>query len=160
MGPAAPDDDDGGGGGCGGGAEPGEEDEAPDDDDDVLEGGVVAEATQPPASSRSWSNSNEVLWRVRTSSISFIHIYREGHLVVYLSWVDIELDCSTNLICQAAQPLLPNSHQTKQNWAGGGTTKIKVNPTRVLEQMTHPVHTCSDFRERERHFIFFQFSRE
>lgn len=61
MGPAAPDDDDGGGGGCGGGAEPGEEDEAPDDDDDVLEGGVVAEATQPPASSRSWSNSNEVL---------------------------------------------------------------------------------------------------
>ena len=69
MGPAAPDDDDDW-------AVGGEEDEAPDDED----GGVVAEAP-PPASSRSWSNSKEVLWRVRFGhhpSVSFIS-FRKRH---------------------------------------------------------------------------------
>ena len=38
----------------------------------------------------------------------------------------------------AAQPLLPNSNQPRQNWADSGTPKIQVNPTQVLGQMNHP----------------------
>ena len=41
--------------------------------------------------------------------------------------------------CPAAQPLLPNSHQPKQNWADNGTVKIQVNPTQVRQEMDHPV---------------------
>ena len=41
-----------------------------------------------------------------------------------------------------AQPLLPNSHQPKQNWADSVTPTIHVNPTQISEQMNHPVvHT-------------------
>ena len=40
--------------------------------------------------------------------------------------------------CTAFHPLLPNSHQPRQNRADSGTTKIKVNPTQVLGQMNHP----------------------
>ena len=39
----------------------------------------------------------------------------------------------------AAQPLLPNSYQPKQNCADSGTPKIQVNPTQVLGQMNHTV---------------------
>ena len=38
-----------------------------------------------------------------------------------------------------AKPLLPISHQPKQNQADGGTNKIKVNPTQLSDQMDHPV---------------------
>ena len=31
--------------------------------------------------------------------------------------------------CPTAQPIRPNSHLPKQNWADSGTCKIKVNPT-------------------------------
>ena len=37
------------------------------------------------------------------------------------------------------RPLLPNSHQPKQNWADSRTTKIHVNPTPVSKQMYLPV---------------------
>ena len=40
----------------------------------------------------------------------------------------------------AAQPLLPISHQPKQNQAEGGTNKIEVNPTQLSDQMDHPVN--------------------
>ena len=43
------------------------------------------------------------------------------------------------LSCPAAQPLLPTSHQPKQNQVEGGTAKIKVNPSQLSEQMDHPV---------------------
>ena len=33
--------------------------------------------------------------------------------------------------CPAAQPVLPISHQPRQNQAEGGTAKIQVNPTEV-----------------------------
>ena len=36
-------------------------------------------------------------------------------------------------------PLLPNSHQPKQNWADSGTLKIQVDPPKVLDQMNYPV---------------------
>ena len=42
--------------------------------------------------------------------------------------------------CPAAQQVLPLSHQPRQNLAEGGTTKIKVNPTILSNQMTLPVH--------------------
>ena len=43
------------------------------------------------------------------------------------------------LSCPAVQPLLPTSHQPKQNQAEGGTAKVKVNPTQLSEQVDHPV---------------------
>ena len=41
--------------------------------------------------------------------------------------------------CPGAQPVLPISHQPRQNQAEGGTAKIKVNPTQVRQEMCHPV---------------------
>ena len=41
--------------------------------------------------------------------------------------------------CPSAQPLLPTSHQPRQNQAEGGTAKIIVNPTQLSEQMPLPV---------------------
>ena len=58
-------------------------------------------------------------------------------MLVALGWVDFDLGVPP--YCPAAQPLLPHSHQPKQNWADGRITKIKVNPTQVLGQMNHPV---------------------
>ena len=53
-----------------------------------------------------------------------------SHLLANLGWVDFDLGCST------AQPI---SHQPRQNQAEGGTAKIKVNPTKVRQEMGHPV---------------------
>ena len=39
----------------------------------------------------------------------------------------------------AAQPVLPISHQPRQNQAEGGTAEIKVNPTEVRQEMDLPV---------------------
>ena len=58
-----------------------------------------------------------------------------------LGWVDFDLDGPPSW--PAAQPLLPNFHQPKQNWADGGTTKIEVIPTQVPEQMKNPVVKCT-----------------
>ena len=51
------------------------------------------------------------------------------------------VDCDLGVLpsCLAAQPLLPTSHQPKQNWADDGTTQFIVNPTQVSEQMNNPV---------------------
>ena len=35
----------------------------------------------------------------------------------------------------AAQPILPNSHLPKQNWADSGTPKFKANPTQVHDTL-------------------------
>ena len=42
----------------------------------------------------------------------------------------------------AAQHVLPISHQPRQNQAEGGTTKIKVNPSEVRQEMGHPACIC------------------
>ena len=60
------------------------------------------------------------------------------HLPQDLGWVDFHLGVPPS--CQAAQPLLPNSDQPRQNWADSGTPKIRVNPTQVLGQMNRPVY--------------------
>ena len=36
-------------------------------------------------------------------------------------------------------------HQPKQKWANGGTTKIKVNPTQVSEQINYPVQYLQSY---------------
>ena len=41
--------------------------------------------------------------------------------------------------CPGAQPVLPISHQPRQNKAERETAKIKVNPTQVRQEMCHPV---------------------
>ena len=66
-------------------------------------------------------------------------IYSVSHMVVDLGWVDIDL--GVPLSCPSAQPLLPNSNQPRQIWADSETPKIQVNPTQVLRQMNHPVHS-------------------
>ena len=40
------------------------------------------------------------------------------------SWVGLTLICVVPLSCLAVQPLLPTSHQPKQNQAEGGTARI------------------------------------
>ena len=50
----------------------------------------------------------------------FPRYYRVSHVLV---------DLQVGLTCPAAQPLLPNSHQPRQNWADSGTLEIQVNPT-------------------------------
>ena len=42
--------------------------------------------------------------------------------------------------CPAAQPVLPISHQLRQNQAEGGTAKINVNPTKVRQEMCYTVY--------------------
>ena len=49
------------------------------------------------------------------------------HVLVDLGWVDFDFCVPPSR--QAAQPLLPNSHQPKQIWAGSGTLEIQVNKT-------------------------------
>ena len=41
--------------------------------------------------------------------------------------------------CPAAQPVLPISHQPRQNQAKAETAKIKVKPNKVRQEMGHPV---------------------
>ena len=65
-------------------------------------------------------------------------MYRAGHLVEDLGWVDFDLDCST--VLAAAMPILPDSRLPQQNRAESGQTpKIKVNSTQGRDQMPLPV---------------------
>ena len=53
-------------------------------------------------------------------------------LLLDLGWVD--LDFPVPPCCLAAQPILPNLHQPKQNWAGSGTPTIQASPTQPKSQ--------------------------
>ena len=57
------------------------------------------------------------------------------------TWVGLTLICEFHPTCLAGQPLLPNSHQPRQNLADSGTPKIQVNPTQGDKQMGHPVQS-------------------
>ena len=59
------------------------------------------------------------------------------------SWVRLTLIYDVPPTCALAQPVLPIPYQPKQNQAEGGTTKIKVNPTRLSDQMSHSVQRCA-----------------
>ena len=61
------------------------------------------------------------------------NMYRVSHLVIDLGWVDF--DMSFPPFCSAAKPLLPNSHQPRQNWADSGTITIEVNQNHVYDKM-------------------------
>ena len=68
--------------------------------------------------------------------------YRETHLLPNIgpmSLVELTLIWDIPPSCPAAQPVLPISHQPRQNQAEGGTAKIKVNPTQVRQEMGLPV---------------------
>ena len=53
--------------------------------------------------------------------------YRMSHLLVNLGLLDFDLGVPQS--CPAAQPLLPNSHQPRQNRADSAALKIQINPT-------------------------------
>ena len=71
--------------------------------------------------------------------VKFKHLYRASHVLA--DWVLLTLIWDVPPSCPVAQPLLPNSHQPKQNWADSGTVKIQVNPTQIRQEMSHPVFT-------------------
>ena len=77
-------------------------------------------------------------------------LYGVTHRLRDLGWVDFDLVVASS--CPAAQPLLPNSYQPKQNWADIGTTKVKVNPTQVFEQKNRPVNVTQGEEENNMTF--------
>ena len=91
------------------------------DDDDDGDDDVVA-------INGSDEGETVVCWIARAKTPSFavdkswqrIRQIQVGHLVGWLGGVNC---------IPLAKPLLPNSHQPKQNQIEGGTAKIKVNPT-------------------------------
>ena len=58
---------------------------------------------------------------------SQIFYYRVSHVLLDLGWVDFYFRVPPS--CPTVQPLLPNSHQPRQNQADSGTLKIQVNQT-------------------------------
>ena len=48
-------------------------------------------------------------------------------MLVDLGWIDFDLNVPQCI--PAAQPIQPNSHLPKHNWAGSGMSLIKVNQT-------------------------------
>ena len=98
--------------------------------------------SSPPGWSR-WSRCTfSPCWDLQAAMICFevvLHQYRVIHLVVDLGLVDFDLSVPPS--CPTAQPLLPNSHQPRQNWADSGTLKTKVKPTksasRLITQYAH-----------------------
>ena len=73
--------------------------------------------------------------------------YRMSNLVVHLVWVDLDLDVPQ--CCPLCWPFLPNSPQPRQNLAGSGTPKIKINPTQAHDHMRHPVQLTSRVKTQE-----------
>ena len=61
-------------------------------------------------------------------------VYRVRHHVWDLGWVDFDFFFPPS--CSLAQPILPISHQPKQNQAAGGTNKKEVNPTHYPTRWT------------------------
>ena len=70
--------------------------------------------------------------------------YRVSHLIVDLGWDDFNLGVPTS--CPSAQPLLPNSHQTGNNWTVENLKfKSTQLPNPVLEHMGHPVFRDGEY---------------
>ena len=109
------------------------------------------DSSPPRASSSSWRQSNNrrgisevVTWNrfagPSSSTCSCVTLSKENeymvtHIFVDLGWVDFELGVPPS--CPSAQPLLPNSHKPRPNWADSGALTIQVNP--VHKQIGHPV---------------------
>ena len=72
-------------------------------------------------------------------------VYRASHLLMDLGRVNFYLGVPPS--CPATQPLLPNYHHPRKNWADSGTLKIQVNPTHVHKQMGHPVESIALHQE-------------
>ena len=72
------------------------------------------------------------------------------HLLANLGWVDFDLgNWDFPPSCPAAQPLLPNFHQPKQNRADSGTVKLQVNPTQVRQEMvTRPYGSIEEVHRK------------
>ena len=74
---------------------------------------------------------------------------RSVHLLANLDWVDFDLGCS---------PILPSSSASSVHFlsaqAEGGTAKIKVNPTKVRQDMDLPPRMRSDCQGLVKLFFF------
>ena len=62
-----------------------------------------------------------------------------------VGWFGLTLICYVSPSCPLAQPVLPISHQPKQNQADGGTDQIKINLTQLSDQMDHPVDSLTQY---------------
>ena len=85
-------------------------------------------------------SSREVLFLQLVHSEEKIFNYVQGTWPIsWRSLVGLTLIWDVPPPCPPAQPVLPISHQPRQNQAEGGTAKIKVNPTQVRQEMGLPV---------------------
>ena len=66
-------------------------------------------------------------------------LYRAGGPISWQTSVGLTLIWDVPPSYPAPQPVLPISHQPRQNQAEGGTAKIKVTPTQVCQEMGPPV---------------------
>ena len=80
-----------------------------------------------------------------------MRFYRVSHQVSDLGWVGLTLILMFHSSCPAAQPVLPILHQSRENWADCGISKIKVNLTQVRDLMVHPVDMLTLLAWRENH---------
>ena len=62
-----------------------------------------------------------------------------GWPITSRTWVGSTLVCIFHSSWPPALPILPISHQPKQNQADSGTSHIKFNPTQVRDVIGHPV---------------------
>ena len=68
------------------------------------------------------------------SALRLTTYYRKAHLQANLGWVDFDFGCST--LCLVLPGLIGNWQNWLSSWA---TSQIKVNTTKVRQEMGHPV---------------------
>ena len=59
------------------------------------------------------------------------------YLLVHLCWFELDFECST--VCQILPGLMGSWPEWLSSWIRWWNTQIKANPTRLHEQMGHPV---------------------
>ena len=96
------------------------------DEDERFIGGGGGPCAEGGISITAGDDDGETRKGFATSIFMNLQVYRVIHLVVDLGLVEFDLGVPPS--CPSAQPLLPNSHQPKQNWADSVTLKIQVNP--------------------------------
>ena len=62
-----------------------------------------------------------------------------GRSIWWKTWFGLTMILSVSPPYHDAMPILPYSHLSQQNLADNGRAKNKVNPTKVYEQIPHPV---------------------
>ena len=103
---------------------------------------AASSSTRSPCTSPPWSSSSSTSCSASPPcpcSSRRSDRYSTGWPISWWTWIGLTLTWDVPPFCPAAQPLLPNSHQPKQNRADSGAVKIQVTPTQVRQEMDHHV---------------------